>query len=485
MSLPVVDSDERPHPSSMASVGTVPAAASPAAVMVLFPPRPRAIVTLLHSADFLPGTQTLLYSLRWQQQQQQKSSVHQPNHSNHQQNLSSYPPEIVVLVTPNVVLSTRVYQDLCPALCTRILPIEEWYPSSSSSSGQEKKKTSYKRTLDNHCPGWTKLHIFGLQQYDTILYIDSDCLVLQDVSHLLHRTDTDNNNVYRTITSEALIAAAPDILPPHHFNSGVMLIRPSTKAMTNMKRYAQDDDDDDELLLQQRRRRRRPMDHHQTQSDTAFLNAYFPTWHTEFPPSARLPVGYNAPQVLYDMTVDDAHHNKNGGDDDDDDGRQSHFWNVHIAPELFIVHYSNPIKPWQIMMEQKKNETLSSSSSSSFLQTLWETWYTKSTQFLRRRGQERPPPRQEVVTAERRSTSSRRIQQQQQNPPAFPPSALSQQDPKRLHRLIAQRFKELKRQGKSSKDAMEEARQEYGQGGSSSSQDTHPGTAVAALFGMR
>jgi lipopolysaccharide biosynthesis glycosyltransferase len=472
MSLPVVDSDERPNPSNMASVGEPPAG--------LFPPRPRAIVTLLHSADFLPGTQTLLYSLRWQQQQQQqKSSVHHPN-NNHQRNLSSYPPEIVVLVTPNVVLPTRVYQDLCPALCTRILPIEEWYPSSSSS-GQEKKKTSYKRTLDNHCPGWTKLHIFGLPQYDTILYIDSDCLVLQDVSNLLHRPDNDNNNnnVDRTTKSEALIAAAPDILPPHHFNSGVMLIRPSTKTMRDMKRYAQGEDDtndntNDELL--QHRHRRRPTDHHPSQSDTEFLNAYFSTWHTEFPPSARLPVGYNAPQVLYDMTVDD----------ESGDG-QSHFWNVHIAPKLFIVHYSNPIKPWQIMMERTKNETLSSSSS--FLQTLWETWYTKSTQFLQRRGQQRPPPRQEVVTADHCSTSnsSRRQQQQQQQQkqPPFLPSALSQQDPRRLHRLIAQRFKELKRQGKSSKDAMKEARQDYGQGGSSSSQDTNPGMAVAALFGMR
>ena len=35
-----------------------------AKVVAMFPPRPEAIMTLLHSDAFLPGTQTLLYSLK-------------------------------------------------------------------------------------------------------------------------------------------------------------------------------------------------------------------------------------------------------------------------------------------------------------------------------------------------------------------------------------------------------------------------------------
>jgi hypothetical protein len=35
-----------------------------AQVVAMFPPRPDAIMTLLHSDDFLPGVQTLLYSLK-------------------------------------------------------------------------------------------------------------------------------------------------------------------------------------------------------------------------------------------------------------------------------------------------------------------------------------------------------------------------------------------------------------------------------------
>lgn len=35
-----------------------------AQAVAMFPPRPDAVMTLLHSPEFLPGTQTLLYSLK-------------------------------------------------------------------------------------------------------------------------------------------------------------------------------------------------------------------------------------------------------------------------------------------------------------------------------------------------------------------------------------------------------------------------------------
>jgi alpha-N-acetylglucosamine transferase len=144
-------------------------------VLVLFPPRPDAIMTLLHNDDYLPGVQTMLYSLR------KKFSFHQ-----------KYPPETVVLVTPNVD-TEKAKKVLYPSLCTRLLSIEEWYPPSNSIDSKLMKGIDkiITRSLDNHNPGWTKLRIFSLQQYDTILYIDSDCLVLKDVSNLL-----DLNKVY-------------------------------------------------------------------------------------------------------------------------------------------------------------------------------------------------------------------------------------------------------------------------------------------------
>jgi glycogenin glucosyltransferase len=290
------------------------------------------------------------------------------------------------------------------------------------------KEPPWQRSLDNHCPGWTKLRIFGLQQYETILYIDSDCLVLHDVTSLIAL-----NKVYTE--SEALIAAAPDILPPHHFNSGVMVIRPSTKVMTSLKRQA-------------------PILNTQDRSDTGILNAYFNTWNTEFPPMARLSTGYNAQQAMHDMTSDAT--------------GNSSFWDTQVACDLHIVHYSNPIKPWQTV----ENEAPQSSS----LHKLWKTWYTKSQNMLMRHRKENAQRMREQASAKGRPTFGAGPT------PPRPPPAASQQDPRQLHKLISKRFKELKRQGKSAKDAMQQANDEFGQGGGQ--RQFNPGTAVAAMFGM-
>ena len=81
---------------------------------------------------------------------------------------------------------------------------------------------------DTNC-GYTKLHIFNLDVYDRILYIDSDCLVIKDVGHLLQdqydNVSLPHNNINNSITNDVmntkqrkdpcgLIAAAPDIFPP-------------------------------------------------------------------------------------------------------------------------------------------------------------------------------------------------------------------------------------------------------------------------------
>lgn len=393
-----------------------------AKAVALFPPRPDAICTLLHSAEFLPGTQTLLYSLHKSLESQNRT----------------YPPEVVVLVTPNVPSST--YQNLCPALCTRVLTIDEWHPPAKSVDDKIGKREVWERSLDNHCPGWTKMRVFGLQQYETILYIDSDCLVLKDVSHLL-----DLNKVYTE--SEALVAAVPDILPPHHFNSGVMVVRPSINVMTSLKRHAR-------LLTTHDR------------SDTGFLNAYFNTWNTEFPPMARLATGYNAQQVMFDMTVDDASKST------------SNFWDVQIASDLHIVHYSNQIKPW---------ETQNDGSTASDLLKLWTNWYTKSKNFLLRFRKEEAQRIKEEAAAELRRQQQAVASSKPnfgRHPAAAPPPQAPQQrqpmDPRQVHKLITKRFKELKRQGMSAKDAMQQARQENGQ----VDQDIDAGKAVAAMFGM-
>eukprot|EP01084_Bolivina_argentea_P164641 286221_1 len=60
--------------------------------------------------------------------------------------------------------------------------------------------------------GFTKLRIWSLISYNKILYIDSDCIIIQNILHLL-------------IDKKYLLfefAASPDIFPPDNFNAGVM-----------------------------------------------------------------------------------------------------------------------------------------------------------------------------------------------------------------------------------------------------------------------
>lgn len=365
----------------------------------------------------------------------------------------TYPPEVVVLVTPNVSIS-KAYQLLCPALCTRILPIKEWpAPLKSIDAQLGQADTALKRTLDDHCPGWTKLGIFSLQQYETILYIDCDCLVLKDVSSLLER-----NKVYTE--SEALIAAAPDILPPHHFNTGVMVVRPSRQVFDTMQRHAS-------LLT--------TFDG----SDTGFLNAYFHTWFTEFPPQARLPVGYNAQQAMFDQTMDTASTDTSA---DTNATGTSTFWDVQVAgSDLYIVHYSNPVKPWQVA---ESSSSSSSSASKNSLQVLWKTWHQKSKNFLYRYQKERAKEEellqleQEVLQRQRQAQAAAAAR-----PVATASNATAaQHNPKQIHKLVTKRFKELRAQGKCTQDAMKQARAEL-QPGDEAEMDA--GSQVAAMFGMR
>jgi lipopolysaccharide biosynthesis glycosyltransferase len=364
----------------------------------------------------------------------------------------TYPPEIVVLVTPNVSIS-KAYQLLCPALCTRILPIEEWpAPLKSIDAQLGQADTALKRTLDDHCPGWTKLGIFSLQQYDTILYIDCDCLVLKDVSSLLER-----NKVYTE--SEALIAAAPDILPPHYFNTGVMVVRPSRQVFDTMQRHAS-------LLT--------TFDG----SDTGFLNAYFPTWFTEFPPQARLPVGYNAQQAMFDQTMETA---TTDTSTDTNTTGTSTFWDVQVAgSDLYIVHYSNPVKPWQVA----ESSSSSSSASKNSLQVLWKTWHQKSKNFLLRYQKERAKEEQQLQLEQEALHRQRQAQAAAAAKPAGTASnsTAAQLHPKQIHKLVTQRFKELRAQGKCTKDAMKQARAELQP---SDEVERDVGSQVAAMFGMR
>jgi glycogenin glucosyltransferase len=65
-----------------------------------------------------------------------------------------------------------------------------------------------------------KLHSFRLTQYSRVIYLDADTLPVKPISHLF--------------TESSDFAAVPDIGWPDIFNSGVMLLTPSSRSYSQM-----------------------------------------------------------------------------------------------------------------------------------------------------------------------------------------------------------------------------------------------------------
>jgi hypothetical protein len=530
-----------------------------AKVAALFPPRPDAILTYLPSNDFLPGTQTLLYSL---QKTTTTTTKEQQERKQQQSMRIYYPPEIVVMVPKynnnnssnnnnrNLSAGSSSSSSLGPVdlllcqrwvdtgLCTRILEVEYWPAPTNTTMKNDTNTTNnnmvastgndgnnnnnnnndkntndvqrqqptiqqnqYQRHLDSDPIGdWTKLQIFNLQQYDTILYINSDCLVMKDVTHLLEL-----NKVY-VESDTALIAAAPEVYPSDQFNSGVMVIRPSHQAYTCIQDFAAATSSTTVVAGGGGGR----MD----PSVTAFLNAYFSTWYKDYPPFARLSSGYNAPQIWYDWTATTTTTTQYNNDDDATttstssttpkkyEEMRSMFWDVQVAPNLYIIHYSNPIKPWQYVMDTKKGHKISkdsvpslssSSSSNSSLVMLFRTWYKNSQNYIsrieRERAKEQQLENQELDQKRLVDTGKKRMkphQQQQQSSSSSSSTQRKDQHPRDIHRLIQRRYKTLRSKGLSTTDAMKQARMEVQQESDrDDDDDIDVGSQVAAMFGMR
>lgn len=189
-------------------------------------------------------------------------------------------------------------------------------------------------------------------------------------------------------------------------------------------------------------------------SDTGFLNAYYPTWFSDFPPDARLCTGYNAQSTLYNLTADP-------------ETGESSFWDAQLYHDLYIVHYSEATKPWQVATAESSTSKTASSKNS--LLVLWKTWYQKSKNFLLRDRKERAKEEQERNARVSKATK----------PPPTPPAPTTG-GPKQIHQLVSNRYKVLRAQEMSPRDAMQQARREL-----EPEQDLDAGSQVAAMFGMR
>mmetsp|Transcript_54914 Transcript_54914/g.110212 ORF Transcript_54914/g.110212 Transcript_54914/m.110212 type:complete len:228 (-) Transcript_54914:15-698(-) len=154
-------------------------------------------------------------------------------------------------------------------------------------------------------PGWvnsgfTKLRVWEQDDFEKLIYVDADCVVLESIDELFDRPSP---------------SFCPDVFPPDRFNAGVIVLQPSRETFADMFE-------------------RIPTLPSHDGGDTGFLNSYFPQWY-EWPAEHRMPFRYNALRTMYWFT------HKNPG-----------YWES-VKP-IKVLHFCSSPKPWD--PEAKKGD---------------------------------------------------------------------------------------------------------------------------------
>ena len=145
---------------------------------------------------------------------------------------------------------------------------------------------------------FSKLHVFGLHRdFDKVVYLDADVLVLQNLDALFAL------DLSRGIP----VAAAPEIMPPDRFNTGVMVVVPSEALHRR--------------LLEAAAGAQTPEAY-----DQGLLNDVFADWFAQ-PAANRLPFEYNVLQTVANY--------------------YEPAWNM-LRPKMKVLHFAgdDSMKPW-------------------------------------------------------------------------------------------------------------------------------------------
>ncbi|KAL3990872.1 Glycosyl transferase 8 family protein [Acanthocheilonema viteae] len=138
---------------------------------------------------------------------------------------------------------------------------------------------------------FTKIHCWRLTQYSKCVFLDADCLVMQNADELFDHDE---------------LSAVADIGWPDCFNSGVFVYQPSEQTYLNILNFALEHGSFDG-------------------GDQGLLNDFFKGWRDK-PPAFRLPFIYNMTSgVIYTY--------------------QAAF--KKFGSQVKIVHFLGPVKPWQ------------------------------------------------------------------------------------------------------------------------------------------
>ncbi len=352
-----------------------------------------------------------------------------------------YPPEIIVLLSSYMSNDASHCDFFHPIFCDRIIRLEHIPKAESideSKNSRDNEKSRHVHSWDHDC-GWTKLRLFELESYDTVLYIDADCLVLKDVGQLLHIDETPISLYNYSTRRVGLLAAAPDVFHSDRFNAGVMVLRPSKtvfqQMMSRLPNSSPKVSDSTELSTSY------------DGDDTGFLNAFYPGWYTEMPSYSRLSFAYNKQPKYWDDAIED----------------------------LRIIHFSSSPKPWERNINKSPDEMKERNK----LESMWHDAYERSQQYYSKEFQKQSLLKRRRASDQRKSppsASSRSTTTHSSEPP--PSARLQQQNP---HRLAQRRYKELRKSGVDVKEAMLASRKEFGL---DKADDKDASKAVGKMFGL-
>lgn len=186
----------------------------------------------------------------------------------------------VVMVTSDVSAEARA------ALTEQGWWIRDIEPIKSPHSDQEAIYARYAHSF-------TKLRVFELVEFDKVVFLDADTVVLSSIEELFDRPS---------------LSAAPDFFMPDRFNSGVMVLDPSQRVFDELMNELGNSPSYDG-------------------GDQGLLNSHWPNWWS-MPVEHRLSPAYNLHHFVYQFMSSHAGLLKSFGQ------------------EIKIIHYTLQ-KPWQ------------------------------------------------------------------------------------------------------------------------------------------
>ncbi|CCH61065.1 hypothetical protein TBLA_0D05740 [Henningerozyma blattae CBS 6284] len=176
----------------------------------------KAIVSLLYSADYLPGVFTLGYQLNFLLNQCHPDFKRQVT--------------LVLMVTKSVYENdlSQYTRDILDSLYTQIIKIDPLKFQDYAMVKNAQNLNLINRPELSYA--LIKIKIWNLIQFDSVIYMDADTLPLTaDFFSIFNFTQNQN---------EWEIAASPDIGWPDMFNSGIFALKPNLKVSQELSIFA-------------------------------------------------------------------------------------------------------------------------------------------------------------------------------------------------------------------------------------------------------